>query len=108
MICLNLNGFVIGSKVKINLADMDLPSWENDLAGDQAIIKDLLASMTRIKPEDDAKLQHLQKQIIEKIKSPINPDNKKVLLFTAFADTADYLYDNLAGLLSSMACTRAR
>lgn len=89
----------IGGKVKISLADMDLPSWENDLSADLAIIDALLSSMNKIKPEDDAKLQHLQKLILEKIEKPINGNNKKVLLFTAFADTANYLYDNLAELL---------
>ncbi|MBL3593386.1 MAG: DEAD/DEAH box helicase family protein [Synergistaceae bacterium] len=91
----------IGGKVKISLADMDLPSWEKDLSADLAIIDALLSSMNRIEPEDDAKLQHLQKLILEKIKNPINGDNKKILLFTAFADTATYLYDNLAELLKS-------
>ncbi|MDD3816218.1 MAG: helicase-related protein [Desulfocapsaceae bacterium] len=94
-----LNGNEIGGKVKINLADMDLPSWENDLSADLAIIDALLSSMQKVKPEDDAKLQHLQKLILEKIENPINNGNKKILIFTAFADTANYLYDNLAGLL---------
>lgn len=89
----------IGGKVKISLADMDLPSWENDLSADLAIIDGLLSSMNKIKPEDDAKLQHLQKLILQKIENPINGNNKKVLVFTAFADTANYLYDNLAELL---------
>jgi len=94
-----LNGNEIGGKVKINLADMDLPSWENDLSADLAIIDALLSSMQKVKPEDDAKLQHLQKLILEKIENPINNGNKKILIFTAFADTANYLYENLAGLL---------
>ena len=91
----------IGGKVKIRLADMDLPSWENDLAADLAIIDGLLASMNKIKPEDDAKLQHLKKLIFTKIDNPLNTGNKKILLFTAFADTATYLYDNLADLLKA-------
>ena len=86
----------IGGKVKVNLADMDLPSWEHDLRADLKIIEGLLASMDKITPADDAKLQHLKNLICEKISNPINPGNKKVLLFTAFADTADYLYANLA------------
>lgn len=89
----------IGSKVKISLADMDLPSWEHDLKVDLEVIEALLASMNKITPEDDAKLQHLKTHLLEKIAKPINPGNKKVLIFTAFADTADYLYANLAPLL---------
>ncbi len=87
----------IGGKVKINLADMDLPSWEHDLNGDLAIINALLNSMTKVTPDDDAKLQHLKTLINHKIDNPINHGNKKALIFTAFADTANYLYSNLAG-----------
>lgn len=94
-----LGGDEIGGRVKISLADMDLPSWENDLSADLSIIDALLSSMNKIRPEDDAKLQHLQRLILHKIENPINSDNRKVLIFTAFADTANYLYDNLAELL---------
>ena len=85
-----------GGKVKIDLADMDLPSWEYDLATDLAVIDGLLAEMAKITPADDAKLQHIKAQIEQKLASPINPGNRKLLIFTAFADTANYLYDNLA------------
>jgi hypothetical protein len=86
----------IGSKIKINLADMDLPSWEHVLKGDLEIINALLVSMNKVNPADDAKLQHLKSLVLDKIAAPINAGNKKVLIFTAFADTADYLYANLA------------
>ena len=86
----------IGGKIKINLADMDLPSWEYDLNGDLEVIDTLLDSMAKVTPEDDAKLQHLKTLILNKIENPINEGNHKVLLFTAFADTANYLYNNLA------------
>lgn len=90
----------IGDKIKINLADMDLPSWEYELRADMAIIDSLLVSMNKITPEEDSKLQHLKSLILNKISAPINSGNKKILLFTAFADTADYLYANLSpGLL---------
>lgn len=89
----------IGGKVKISLADMDLPSWKRDLEADLLIIKDLLGEMQKVTPDDDAKLQHLKTQINSKITSPINPRNKKILIFTAFADTAKYLYDNLASYI---------
>lgn len=86
----------LGGKVDINLADMDLESWERDLSGDLFIIKALLSEMRKIEPEHDAKLQHLKALVDGKIVHPINPGNKKVLVFTAFADTARYLYDQLA------------
>jgi SNF2 family DNA or RNA helicase len=86
----------IGGKIKISLADMDLPSWEHELKCDLEIIDALLVSMNKITPADDAKLQHLKALILQKIAAPINLGNKKIVLFTAFADTANYLYDNLA------------
>lgn len=92
----------IGGKVQIRLSDMDLPSWEHDLRADLALIEALLVEMRKITPTDDAKLQHLKTQIQSKLASPINPGNKKVLIFTAFADTANYLYEHLsASLLKS-------
>ena len=99
----------IGGKVKISLADMDLPSWEHELKVDLEIIDALLASMNKITPADDAKLQHLKALVLEKITAPLNPGNKKVLIFTAFADTADYLYANLAPeLLATQALHSAK
>jgi SNF2 family DNA or RNA helicase len=91
--------FTIGNKIKIDLADMDLPSWKSELQNDLFIIEELFEEMAKIAPKDDAKLCHLQQQIQSKLAKPINPNNKKVLIFTAFADTADYLYDNLASSL---------
>ena len=92
----------IGGKVQISLADMDIPAWEHDLGADLRIINALLAEMNKISPADDTKLQHLKTQIHSKLASPINRGNRKVLIFTAFADTADYLYEHLAAdLLTS-------
>ncbi len=92
----NLGDSEIGNKVKISLGDMDLPSWEHELQVDMEIIDGLLASMNKVTPADDAKLQHVKSLILGKLANPINAGNKKILLFTAFADTADYLYANLA------------
>jgi SNF2 family DNA or RNA helicase len=86
----------IGAKVQISLSDMDLPRWEQELQADLAIIEGLLEEMRKVTPSDDAKLQHLKTTILSKLASPINPGNKKVLIFTAFADTADYLYEHLS------------
>jgi SNF2 family DNA or RNA helicase len=90
----------IEGKVRISLADMDLPRWQFDLGKDLEHIESLLDAMAKITPEHDAKLQHLRTHVLEKIANPINPDNGKVLIFTAFADTADYLYKNLAPALA--------
>jgi superfamily II DNA or RNA helicase len=88
-----------GGKVVIQLGDMDLPSWEHDLKADLSVIEALLAEMDKVSPADDAKLQHLKEYILGKVASPINPGNRKILLFTAFADTADYLYEHLSPML---------
>jgi superfamily II DNA or RNA helicase len=93
------NGPSFGGKVQIRLSDMDLPSWEHDLRADVAVMETLLTEMRKISPSEDAKLQHLKTQIQSKLASPINPGNKKVLIFTAFADTANYLYEHIAGPL---------
>jgi superfamily II DNA or RNA helicase len=89
----------IGGKVKIKLSDMDIVRWEEDLRADLFFIESLLAEMHLVTPDKDSKLQHLIAQIKQKINHPINPNNKKVLIFTAFADTADYLYANLAPII---------
>jgi SNF2 family DNA or RNA helicase len=85
----------IGSKVKIKLSDMDLLSWTHDLKIDFEIIKKLIQAMELVSPENDSKLQNLIRSIQEKQASPINPGNRKILVFTAFADTANYLYEQL-------------
>ena len=94
-----LDDISIGGKIQIQLADMDLPSWTRDLRADLALIESLLHAMQKITPEQDAKLQHLKDQIWNKLDNPINPGNRKILIFTAFADTANYLYDQLAPAL---------
>lgn len=95
----DLDDHHIGGKVQISLADMDLPSWKHDLGADLVIIEGLLAEMEKVSPQDDAKLQHVKSFIANKIAYPFNPGNRKILLFTAFADTANYLYDNIAAEL---------
>jgi hypothetical protein len=86
----------VGGKTEISLADMDLVRWQTDLEADLAQVSALLAEMEKITPGHDEKLQHLLRHIQQKVENPLNPGNRKILLFTAFADTADYLYDNLA------------
>jgi len=87
--------FSIGSKVKINLADMNTLGWKEDLRADLAVAREIMKEMERVTPEHDQKLQDLKQFIKNKVDNPINEGNKKVLVFTAFADTANYLYKNL-------------
>jgi len=87
--------FSIGDKVKINLEDMNTLGWKEDLLNDLEIAKNIIDDMEKVSPEHDQKLLDLKEKIKEKVNNPINGDNKKILIFTAFADTANYLYKNL-------------
>ena len=86
----------VSDKSPIKLSDMDLKSWKRDLEADLVVIDELLEEMEKVTPQEDSKLLHLKDQIQQKLSTPINDSNKKILIFTAFADTADYLYENLA------------
>lgn len=87
--------FSFGKKVKIDLADMDYVSWRESLAKDAETLELLTLMVGDITPEHDTKLQKLLSVIDKKITQPINDGNKKLIIFTAFADTAQYLYDNV-------------
>lgn len=92
----NTEYFTVGKKVKIELADMDYKSWRTELKADADVLELLTLMVADITPEHDSKLQELLKLVSEKIVNPINPGNKKVLIFSAFSDTAEYLYDNVS------------
>lgn len=83
-------------KIKIDFADMDLRSWKADLKKDIEDLELLYDLMSFVTPDKDLKLQKLIEVIENKINNPINPGNKKVLIFSAFADTTNYLYDQIA------------
>ena len=86
----------VGGKIKIDLADMDYASWQRELEYDSVILQNLLSMVDNITPEHDCKLQALFELVDHKINNPINDGNKKILIFTAFSDTADYLYENIS------------
>ena len=88
---------VINKKTSIRLADMDYISWRRDLEADKTQLDLLLFMLKDITPEHDSKLQMLIEDIRHKFEHPINDNNHKILIFTAFADTAEYLYENLSG-----------
>lgn len=95
----NTEYFTVGKKVKIKLADMDYKSWRTELKADADVLELLTLMVADITPEHDSKLQELLKLVSEKIENPINPGNKKVLIFSAFSDTAEYLYDNVSAYI---------
>lgn len=88
--------FSFGKKVKIDLADMDYESWRRSLAKDAEVLELLSLMVGDITPEHDSKLQELFAVLRDKMENPINEGNRKVIIFTAFADTADYLYENVS------------
>jgi superfamily II DNA/RNA helicase len=90
-----LDSWQVGKKLKFDLADLKLDKWLVDLKKDKDALIDLLNNAKDVTPKRDAKLHELKTIIKNKIAKPINENNKKVLVFTAFSDTATYLYDNL-------------
>ena len=92
----NTDFFTVGKKVRIDIRDMDFISWKRDMDEDIETLNLLISMVKDITPIHDCKLNELIRIIGEKEKNPINPGNKKVLIFTAFSDTAEYLYENIA------------
>ena len=92
----NTDFFTVGRKIKIDLADMDYLTWLRDLQADAETLQLLLFMVADITPAHDSKLRQLFDLIDQKITHPINPSNKKIIIFTAFSDTADYLYQHVS------------
>lgn len=91
----NIEALTFGEKIKIDLNDLDIESWNRDLSNDRETLHTLMNEMCRVTPDRDLKLQALKRLIEDKAAHPINPGNRKVLVFSAFADTANYLYREL-------------
>ncbi|MFH1574079.1 MAG: helicase-related protein [Acidobacteriota bacterium] len=87
---------LVGRKVKVLLKDVDLIRWKQDLIEDRNRLATLHAAATQVDAARDAKLAALREVIEQKCQNPINSGNRKVIVFTAFADTAHYLYEQLA------------
>lgn len=91
--------FTVGRKVKIALEDMDYLTWQRDLQTDFETLELLLGMVADITPGHDSKLQTLLQTLAEKQREPLNKDNRKVLIFTAFSDTAQYLYEQVSAYM---------
>ena len=91
----DFDNLMIGKKRKVLLQDIDIVKWRQDLELDKEKLELLLAESIQVSPERDGKLKDLKDKISHKVLNPINPLNKKVIVFTAFADTAKYLYNNI-------------
>ena len=97
----NTDFFTVGKKVKIDLADMDYKTWRDELQRDADTLELLTLMVADITPEHDLKLQTLLRLLDDKMANPINEGNKKVLIFSAFSDTAEYLYDQVASYMKT-------
>ena len=92
-----LEDYLIGnSKTKVLMQDIDLVRWQQDLEEDIANLDQLWEQTYKVESSEDAKLLKLKEVITHKANNPINAGNKKVIIFTAFADTAAYLYEHIA------------
>ena len=91
-----LSDLLIGNQVKVLIQDCDIIRWKQELQADQDHLVKLLHISEQITPERDRKLQAMKSLISEKLQIPLNPGNKKIIIFTAFADTATYLYNQIA------------
>lgn len=98
----NDNIFIGGKKTQIDLRDMDYIQWREYLQADLDSLRLLLFMLADITPQHDSKLQQLVVDLRDKFNNPINGTNKKVIIFTAFSDTALYLYDYLAPLIKEL------
>jgi len=87
---------LIGREVKVLLQDVDRVRWRQDLIEDRNRLDTLLSTARQVVPGRDDKLHRLRELIQKKVRKPINAGNRKILVFTAFADTAEYLYRELA------------
>jgi hypothetical protein len=91
----------VGEKFQIDLRDMDILSFERDLRADMEVLGLLILMIEDITPEHDLKLNQLFNVLGQKIENPINPGNKKLLIFTAFSDTAEYLFTQVSAFMKN-------
>lgn len=88
-----------GTKLVYRLEHIDVDRWLKDLAKDRQQINLLKLSAQQVTVERDAKLKELKRAVAEKVRKPAADEDgrpkRKVLVFTAYADTATYLYESL-------------
>ena len=92
----DMETFDLGTKIKVDFKDLDKIKLRIDLEEDLKNLQYLLSISEEVNPKIDSKLKELKNLIKHKINNNLNPNNKKIIVFTAFADTAKYLYDNIA------------
>ena len=95
-----LERLIVGKKLSIRLDHLKREEWKKDLKKDRKQLISIHEKAAAVTPDRDAKLQELKRLIENKTNQPLNDNNKKVLVFTAFSDTAQYLYTNLKDWVS--------
>ena len=94
------------ARTPYHLRELDLPRWKKDLLEDKRILEAVHKRVSIIAPERDGKLQEIKAHIREKAQHPTTDKdgrvNRKMLVFTTFKDTAEYLYKNLEKLANEL------
>lgn len=91
-----LEGLLVGNKVRVSLEDIDIIKWKEDLYDDRSKFQNLVNDARKITPERDEKLRQMKEVIDDKIRAPFNAGNKKLLIFSTYADTTKYLFDQIS------------
>lgn len=91
-----LEAMAVGGKVQVKLSDIDLVRWKQDLKEDLVLFTELRKQAEAVTPSLDAKMRDLRHLITNKQERPLNKGNRKIIVFSAFADTTTYLYEHLA------------
>lgn len=91
--------FEVGGRLKYDLRHIDVEAWETALGRDRERVAALAAAAAAVTPNRDAKLERIKNLVLDKANTPTpNRDgsaNRKLILFTAFSDTARYLHREL-------------
>ena len=87
--------FIVNRKAirSYHLRELDTQKWRTDILEDRAKLQTVLADIRQITPQRDGKLDMLKGQLKKKAAEK----NRKLLVFTAFKDTAEYLWEELQG-----------
>ena len=98
--------FVNRGRHPYRLSELDLPRWSDDLRQDRATLSAVLSPVQAITPERDGKLAQIKQDIRNKVAHPTTDrdgnTNRKLLVFTTFKDTANYLYQHLGELAQEL------
>lgn len=94
-----IEAFQVGRNLKFDMGHLRVDDWLHALAKDKQQLSRLANDAIAVTPDRDAKLAKLRKIIEYKVRHPstnsLGEENRKIIVFCAFADTAAYLYEQL-------------